>query len=44
MNKRILTTELLGYGARSSDAPGAVQIRIFNDEAESFAVFISPHP
>lgn len=33
--------ELLGYGARSSDAPGAVQIRIFNDEAELFAVFMS---
>ncbi len=33
--------ELLGYGARSIDTPGAVQIRIFNDEAELFAFFVS---
>jgi hypothetical protein len=33
--------ELLGYGARSIDAPGAVQIRILNDEAELFAFFVS---
>lgn len=33
--------ELLGYGARSLDAQGAVQIRIFNDDAELFAFFAS---
>lgn len=33
--------ELLGYGARSVDAPGAVPVRIFNDEAELFAFFMS---
>lgn len=33
--------ELLGYGARSMDARGAVPIRIFNDESELFAFFMS---
>jgi len=33
--------ELLGYGARSVDAPGAVPVRIFNDEAALFAFFMS---
>src|SRR5205085_209584 len=33
--------ELLGYGARSLDAQGAVQIRIFNDDADLFAFFAS---
>lgn len=33
--------ELLGYGARSMDAPGAVAVRIFNDEGELFASFRS---
>ena len=33
--------ELLGYGARSIDARGAVPIRIFNDAAELFAFFVS---
>lgn len=33
--------ELLGYGARSVDAPGAVPVRIFNNEAELFALFMS---
>ena len=35
--------ELLGYGARSVDAPGAVPVHIFNHEAELFAFFMS-HP
>lgn len=33
--------ELLGYGARSVDARGVVPVRIFNDEAELFAFFMS---
>lgn len=33
--------ELLGYGARSSDASGAVRVRIFDDDGELFAVFMS---
>lgn len=33
--------ELLGYGARSIDAPGAVTISIFDDDAELFASFKS---
>lgn len=33
--------ELLGYGARSVDSPGAVPVRLFNDEAELFAFFMS---
>jgi hypothetical protein len=33
--------ELLGYGARSIDAPGGVPVRIFNDEAKLFASFVS---
>lgn len=31
--------ELLGYGARSLDAQGAVSVRIFDDDAELFAFF-----
>jgi hypothetical protein len=33
--------ELLGYGARTIDAPGAVPVRIFDDEANLFAFFKS---
>ena len=33
--------ELLGYGARSFDTPGAVPVRIFNDDGELFAWFMS---
>jgi hypothetical protein len=33
--------ELLGYGARSIDAPGAVSVQIFNDDAELFTFFVS---
>jgi hypothetical protein len=33
--------ELLGYGARSIDAPGSVPVRIFSEEAELFASFMS---
>jgi hypothetical protein len=33
--------ELLGYGARSIDTPGAVPVQIFNAEADLFAFFKS---
>ena len=36
-----LNGELLGYGARSFDTPGAVPVRIFNDDDELFAFFMS---
>ena len=33
--------ELLGYGARSFDTPGAVAVRILNDNGDLFASFMS---
>jgi hypothetical protein len=33
--------ELLGYGVRSADTPGAVPVRILNAEADLFARFMS---
>jgi len=41
VSRRGVNGELLGYGARSIDAPGTVPVRIFNNAAELFAFFMS---